>query len=221
VDKSDGFNILQVSPDTTLKEARRAYLRLVKRWHPDRFADNPRMRESAQEKLKIINSAYEEVKAVISARIDTGSKGNFSKPPPSSPQKSSENRRAKTVEPLVTESLFSTFRNNISNRIRRFFSSSPIEASQPAREGRHPLKAGMFSDGKGEEKDFQKIFNDAVRSKTGRPYRPLKRAKRPIERSEKDAKVRAQHPIFRPNRARKKTGEPVARVEPVSKIKGL
>ncbi|MFH0725397.1 MAG: DnaJ domain-containing protein [Pseudomonadota bacterium] len=221
MEKANCFNILQVSPDATLKEARKAYMRLVKRWHPDRFADNPRMRESAQEKLKLINSAYEEVKAAISTRIGTGSQRPVSKPLSSAAKKSSGESRSNIVEPFVTESLFSVFRNNISNRIRRFFSSSPAEVSSPARKKRHPPKADMPSGGKGEEKDFQKIFNDAVRSKTGKPYRPLKRPKRPMERSEKDTKGRAQNAGGRPTRSGRKTGEQVARVEPVSKIKGL
>jgi curved DNA-binding protein CbpA len=196
-------------------------MRLVKRWHPDRFADNPRMRESAQEKLKIINSAYEEVKAAISARIETANRGNFSKPPLSSPQKFSEDRHENTAEPLGTGGFFPMFLNSISNRIRRLFSSGTIEVPPFAREGRQSPKAGMSSGPKDEEKDFQKMFNDAVRSKTGRPYRPLKRAKRPVERLGKDAKTRAQTATRPQNRTGRKTGAPVARVEPVSKIKGL
>jgi curved DNA-binding protein CbpA len=221
VDKAGCFTVLLLSPDATLKEARMAYMRLVKRWHPDRFADNPQMRESAQEKLKVINSAYEEVTALIVARIERGSRKSFSKPASSAPERTSEDRRPDSAKPLPPRTIFSAVRNTISNRVRRFFSSAPTAAPQQAPERRGRPKAPVPSGEKGEEKNFQKIFDDAVRSKTGRPYRPLKRARRPIDRSEKDPKVRAQNAVYRPIHSRRKAGEPAARVEPVSKIKGV
>src|ERR1700686_1993616 len=46
----------------TSEEIHQAFRDLVKVWHPDRFEDDPRLREKAQERLKEINQAYERLK---------------------------------------------------------------------------------------------------------------------------------------------------------------
>lgn len=56
------FDILELDPNTSPKEAKQAYKDIVSVWHPDRFSNNPRLKEKAEEKLKEVNSAYEQVK---------------------------------------------------------------------------------------------------------------------------------------------------------------
>ena len=52
------YKVLGVSENATQEEIRAAYLALVKKYHPDKFTDNP-LKELANEKLKEINQAYE------------------------------------------------------------------------------------------------------------------------------------------------------------------
>lgn len=52
------YKVLGVSENATPEEIRKAYLDLVKKYHPDRYADGP-MKDMANEKLKEINQAYE------------------------------------------------------------------------------------------------------------------------------------------------------------------
>ena len=52
------YKVLGVSENATQEEIRKAYLALVKKYHPDRYADGP-MKDMANEKLKEINQAYE------------------------------------------------------------------------------------------------------------------------------------------------------------------
>ncbi len=52
------YKVLGVSEDATQEEIRAAYLSLVKKYHPDKYSDNP-LKELANEKLKEINEAYE------------------------------------------------------------------------------------------------------------------------------------------------------------------
>lgn len=55
------FEILELDQDASLPEIRQAYLDLVNVWHPDRFSQNPRLREKAENKLRSINTAYEKL----------------------------------------------------------------------------------------------------------------------------------------------------------------
>jgi hypothetical protein len=55
------YRLLETAPESSPEELKRAYRDLVKVWHPDRFADDPRLQARAQEKLKQINQAYEAI----------------------------------------------------------------------------------------------------------------------------------------------------------------
>ena len=52
------YKVLGVSENATPEQIRSAYLTLVKKYHPDKYADGP-LKEMAGEKLKEINQAYE------------------------------------------------------------------------------------------------------------------------------------------------------------------
>jgi len=56
------YNVLEVEPWATPDEVKLAYRDMVNVWHPDRFSNNQRLRERAEEKLKIINNAYDKLK---------------------------------------------------------------------------------------------------------------------------------------------------------------
>jgi hypothetical protein len=55
---SRSYATLGLSPGASFREVRQSYLRLVREWHPDRFADDPPRQRLAQEQLKTINEAY-------------------------------------------------------------------------------------------------------------------------------------------------------------------
>ncbi|MFC1813312.1 J domain-containing protein [Thermodesulfobacteriota bacterium] len=62
------FNILELRQDATPEEACQAYRDLAAIWHPDRCAHNPRLQQKAEEKLKEINVAYEQVKSFLTMK---------------------------------------------------------------------------------------------------------------------------------------------------------
>jgi len=62
------FDILELDRDATIDEAKQAYKDLVNIWHPDRFSNNPRLKQKAEERLKEVNEAYETVKSFLSSR---------------------------------------------------------------------------------------------------------------------------------------------------------
>ena len=55
------YELLGVRPGVSVRELKSAYRDLAKVWHPDRFAHDPRLQQKAQEKLKEINDAYEQL----------------------------------------------------------------------------------------------------------------------------------------------------------------
>lgn len=52
------LDTLGLREGATFADAKAAYRALVKKWHPDRFANAPRERERAEERMKRINEAY-------------------------------------------------------------------------------------------------------------------------------------------------------------------
>ena len=90
------YQILGLNPGASEEEIKQAYKDLVNVWHPDRFPNNQRLREKANEKLKEINEAYEKLKSHIAeetdqcAASDTKSQRE-SKPPPHEPPPSGTN----------------------------------------------------------------------------------------------------------------------------------
>jgi len=59
------YEILGVGRDTPLDQVRQAYRDLVRVWHPDRFSSDYRLARISEEKLKLINEAYSEIRAQI------------------------------------------------------------------------------------------------------------------------------------------------------------
>ncbi len=55
------YEVLGVSENASDEEIKKAYRNLVKKFHPDRFAQDPKKQAAAAEKLKQINAAYDMV----------------------------------------------------------------------------------------------------------------------------------------------------------------
>jgi hypothetical protein len=61
------YALLEVKPGASPEEVRRAYLDLVKVWHPDRFPNDPRLTAKADQRLMEINLAYERLRAPVAS----------------------------------------------------------------------------------------------------------------------------------------------------------
>ena len=68
-DRCASLQMLGLGPHAIPQEIEETYRTLVKVWHPDRFAHDPKLRRDAEEKLKEINSAHEYLLA--NPRIET------------------------------------------------------------------------------------------------------------------------------------------------------
>jgi len=94
------FSTLGVPPDVSLPELKRAYRRLVRSWHPDRFHDDPIRRTEAEERLTIINAAYRDALAILADRRRPSPPLRATPPLHSSPQPSPPPRTRETPSPL-------------------------------------------------------------------------------------------------------------------------
>lgn len=92
------YKILELENGATFEEVKQAYKDLATVWHPDRFCNNARLQQKAQDKLKELNQAYEQLKShqpkcysqVYNPpgqphRPQSGQGQNTPKPPQSSP----------------------------------------------------------------------------------------------------------------------------------------
>jgi curved DNA-binding protein CbpA len=55
------LRVLELDQCTSKEEAHRAYRDLIRVWHPDRFSGDARLAKKADEKVKELNAAYEEL----------------------------------------------------------------------------------------------------------------------------------------------------------------
>jgi curved DNA-binding protein CbpA len=62
------FDVLELDSNATIDEAKQAYKDMVNIWHPDRFSNNPRLKQKAEDKLKEINEAYKIMQSFLSSK---------------------------------------------------------------------------------------------------------------------------------------------------------
>ncbi len=61
------FEILELDRGASTDEIKQSYKDIVTVWHPDRFPNNSRLKQKAEEKLKEVNVAYDTLKSYLSS----------------------------------------------------------------------------------------------------------------------------------------------------------
>jgi hypothetical protein len=63
------YAVLGLQPGATLQEVKQQFKTLVRRWHPDRFANDPQGKVEANDRLRVINIAYSTILQSNAAEI--------------------------------------------------------------------------------------------------------------------------------------------------------
>ena len=71
----DPYKVLGISPHATNEEVKSAYRELAKKYHPDNYANSP-IADVAEEKMKEINEAYDEILKIRAGKGEGSHSGN-------------------------------------------------------------------------------------------------------------------------------------------------
>ena len=55
------YQILRIKPDSDWDELRKSYKLQIQKWHPDRYKDKSAEKDAANEKIKKLNIAYQQL----------------------------------------------------------------------------------------------------------------------------------------------------------------
>ncbi len=91
----DPYEVLGVSKNASIDEIKAAYKELVKKYHPDKYRDNP-LSSLAEEKMKEINEAYESL-----MKNNGGSGGGYSGGYNGNPNQSSSSPEFQQVRQMM------------------------------------------------------------------------------------------------------------------------
>ena len=75
---TDPYKVLGVAPDASDDEIKKAYRALIKKYHPDKYRDSD-LADLANEKMKEINAAYEEIQQMRASGAKNSGNGNQSR----------------------------------------------------------------------------------------------------------------------------------------------
>jgi hypothetical protein len=148
MDLSESYTLLELEAGATVDDARHAYKRQVKIWHPDRFSADCLLKGQAEERIKTINLAYEQVRRYLLQTKPVLASAGFSSP--------STSPRTPLYETL-----------KISGRILRQYGRQLLDALAPAIRDMVSGTSGRASDqttkamGRRHDKSFSNLPKDA------------------------------------------------------------
>ena len=79
MDVRESYAVLELPFGASLEEVKKAYRKLVRVWHPDRFANDPELSKEAEQKLRRLNEAYQSLESLGELPEEPAEEGEVSK----------------------------------------------------------------------------------------------------------------------------------------------
>ena len=108
---SDPYSILGVSENASDDEIKKAYRELARKFHPDNYHDNP-LSDLAQEKMKEINEAYDEITRTREGKGSYNARRGYSGASTSSPEGAKVREAINAGKLTLAQELLEAFPNN-------------------------------------------------------------------------------------------------------------
>jgi hypothetical protein len=173
MDHQRALKILDLPLSYSLAEAKTAYIKKVKIWHPDRFGHNELLKKSAGETIKDINLAYEQVTRAFRSSAGTKPFAGPARSASSTYQKRPDSGYVKTAH--LFKSAYKTILSVIRrlNRLNLHKKQKDGEARSPdvqmgAASGRSHLRRGVRR-----QKGFKQVFDEVRNEHRGLPRRKV------------------------------------------------
>lgn len=208
MDAKNCFDILCISKDSDLNEAKRAYKRLVKRWHPDQYGNLPEKQQIAHEKLTEINVAYREIVSILKNRID-------------SPGPMVESK--KTSRRPTDDRSFSEKKTPLWRRIVSFFSNSMHGARRTVHADGYAHHTSRGSHPESAAPEFRQALKQAIhkqRRNAGVDQRSARAKSR--ARGNSAQRGRGRKTVYGTHVSpRRSSGERIEKIRPVGRVKKI
>lgn len=228
----DPFKIIGIDEQATLAEAKTAYRKKVKKNHPDRVANNPSLKNIAEEKMKEINVAYKSVMTILTDREKKTAKNSTTsnpspqkkqpKPKPQKQKQHTSSTRKKAQDPKKNRAKrtntgegvpISEMMELFLKELRKFNLKNLRPKNSIKKKTSSSAKPGTGKSRESFNEIFSEIMNERIRPQSKK-----------ASKADNLKKKRAGNPYAeytRKSRTKQQNSGPVGGVKPVSRVRGL
>ena len=159
------YDVLGVKPGVSDRDLKAAHRDLAKVWHPDRFLHDPRLQEKAQEKLKEINEAYEQLLSRHKRRV-----------PPPPPPRAPYRAQTTPAEVVVPQSRGMGWHWYVATALIVFGVVFALTTQKLVRQRQQPIETTQVEESVEEPSDTRQEPTHTVRNRTENDSAPATEA---------------------------------------------
>jgi len=209
------FETFGLDSTASMEEVRSVYKKLVKTWHPDQFPTDSHLKDTAEEKIKQINSAYGRIKSFLKYSNERVSQNR--------PETGKQSRYYPFQKKMSGGNVFRCIFGMLSEGLDRIFDPEKIQkkAEQSGREGDSLVRRFARSshlrknDSETDSDSFENILNRKLHTKASHGLKV-----EPIQ--PKSGKRNGRPGLRRSGYVRRTSNAgPISPIQPVSRVRGI